>query len=219
MGVNLLDIYGNPYIGVLCRANEDTALVPFNVEEKERGVIERALGVKVRPMRVGGASIIGSLCVMNSKGALLPNFCAQEDIRALKGSLNVGILPSKHTACGNNILANDKAALINPEYDQKSRDLIADTLGVEVLEGTIAGLETVGSVAYVTNKGMLVHPKTTPEETETLSSLFKIPIKKTTANYGTPFIGACLIANSKGAVIGSLSTGIEIGNIEDSLYL
>lgn len=218
MGVSLLDIYGNPYIGVLCRANEDTALVPFNIDGKELDVIESALGVKARRMRIGGATVLGSLCVMNSKGALLPHFYAQEDISVLRG-INVGVLPSKHTACGNNILANDKAALISPEYDQKSRDIIADTLGVEVLEGTIAGLETVGSVAYVTNKGMLVHPKATPEETETLSALFKIPIKKTTANYGTPFIGACLVANSKGAVIGSLSTGIEIGNIEDSLYI
>ena len=219
MGVSLLDIYGNPYIGVLCRANEETAIVPFHIQEKERGVIETALGVKARPMLVGGASILGSLCVMNSKGALLPHFCSEEDVSALKGSLRVGVLPSKHTACGNNILANDRAALINPEYDTKSREIIRDILDVEVMEGTIAGLETVGSVAYVTSKGMLVHPKAMPEEIESLDSLFKIPIKKTTANYGTPFIGACLIANTKGAVIGSLSTGIEIGNIEESLYL
>jgi translation initiation factor 6 len=219
LGVSLLDIYGNPYLGVLCRANEDTALVPFNIDGKELGVIEGALGVKARRMRIGGAIVLGSLSVMNSKGALLPHFCAEEDIQALKGPLTIGVLPSKHTACGNNILANDKAALISPEYDEKSRVMIADVLGVEVQEGTIAGLETVGSVAYVTNKGMLVHPKTTQEEMDSLSALFKVPIKKTTANYGTPFIGACLIANSKGAVIGSLSTGIEIGNIEDSLYL
>jgi len=40
-----------------------------------------------------------------------------------------------------------------------------------------------------------------------------------TLNYGTPYLGACAIANSKGAVVGSSSTPIELGRIEDGLGL
>lgn len=168
---------------------------------------------------IGGANIIGSLCVMNSKGILLPNYGDKEDVKDLPDSLEVAVIPSKQTALGNNILANDKHALVHPDYDKRSLQMMEDTLGVEIMEGTIAGLETVGSVAYATNKGILVHPKATEDEIETLKEFFDLPVKKTTANYGTPFIGACLTANTKGAVAGSLTTGIELGNIEDGLDL
>jgi len=46
-----------------------------------------------------------------------------------------------------------------------------------------------------------------------------VPAKITTANYGTAQIGACLVANSKGAVFGTRTTPIEIDRIQDGLGL
>jgi translation initiation factor 6 len=217
LGVKKLDLEGNPYLGVLCSASEAIAICPVLTTKRDRQKISETLGVEVIPMSIQGASILGSLCALNSHGMMVPEFTLDQDIVEIRKNVNVGELPSKLTAAGNNILCNDKIALIHEELNRQSRRLIADVLDVEVVAGTIAGLETVGSVAYATNKGLLVHPKTTEDELETLSEAFRLPIKKTTANYGTPFIGACLIANSRGAVVGSLSTGIELGNIEDSL--
>jgi translation initiation factor 6 len=188
------------------------------IEEKDVDLISKTLGVEeIIPMSIHGASILGSLCAMNGHGIIVPNYTLEGDVKEIGEHMNVGEIPSKLTAAGNNILCNDKAAYLHAGFDKESKKIIADTLDVEILEGTVAGLETVGSVAYATNKGLLVHPKATEEEIETLKEFFGVPIKKTTANYGTPFIGACLIANSKGAVVGSLTTGIEMGNIEDSL--
>ena len=87
------------------------------------------------------------------------------------------------------------------------------------MKGTIAGLKTVGTAAIITNRGGLCHPKVKKDELEFLKSFFKIDITTGTANYGTPLIGACLIANSKGAVTGTTTTGIELGRIEDGLNL
>jgi translation initiation factor 6 len=90
---------------------------------------------------------------------------------------------------------------------------------VEARRGTVAGLETVGSACIVTSKGVICHPKTTESELKEISSLFKVPAVLATLNYGTPYLGACAVANSKGAFVGSRSTPIELGRLEDGLYL
>ena len=38
-----------------------------------------------------------------------------------------------------------------------------------------------------------------------------------TVNHGYPVIGSGLVANTKGAIIGKLTTGIEMGRIEEAL--
>ncbi|EQD75670.1 translation initiation factor IF-6 [mine drainage metagenome] len=95
--------------------------------------------------------------------------------------------------------------------------MISDALGVEVLRQTIGGIKTVGSASIVTNKGMLVNPETNDEEIDQLSKFFKVPVKAGTANYGSIFVGSCMIANSKGALVGWDTTPIEIGRIDDVL--
>jgi len=78
-------------------------------------------------------------------------------------------------------------------------------------------LNTVGMAAVATNKGVLCHPKVTDEEKEMLSSLFQVPLMIGTVNHGIPLIGSGLIANSFGFVVGSSTTGIEMGRIEEAL--
>ncbi|MFQ5910594.1 MAG: translation initiation factor eIF-6, partial [Thermoplasmata archaeon] len=81
------------------------------------------------------------------------------------------------------------------------------------------GLKTVGSVAVATNKGVVCHPKIRNEERKLLEDVLKVPVTIATANYGTTYVGACVVANSKGAVVGSTTTPIEIGRIEEGLVL
>ena len=42
---------------------------------------------------------------------------------------------------------------------------------------------------------------------------------KVTVNHGCKFISPGIIANSKGALVGNLTTPIEMGKIEDALVL
>ena len=90
-------------------------------------------------------------------------------------------------------------------------------LGVPAKKGTIASLGTVGMAAVVTNKGCLCHPKTTPEEVEQLEKVFDVDVMIGTVNHGFPMIGSGLVANSNGAIIGNMTTGIEMGRIEEAL--
>ena len=214
-----MDITGNPYIGIFCAVNENIALVPIDFEKKHINKLNEALQIEIVPISIAGSRLIGSLLALNSNGAIANNLMETNEILKLKEYIDVTILTDKLNAIGNNILANDHAAVVHNQFSKKSITEIEDALDVEVMKGTIAGSKTVGTAAIITNRGGICHPKVKKDELELLKSFFKIDITTGTANYGTPLIGACLIANSKGAVTGTTTTGIELGRIEDGLNL
>jgi translation initiation factor 6 len=147
------------------------------------------------------------------------NFTETGEILKLKKHIEVSILDDKLNAIGNNILANDHAALVHTQFSKKSVKMIEDGLDVEVMKGTVAGQKTVGTTGVITNTGGLCHPKVIDDELKNMREFFKTEIITGTANYGTPLIGACLIANSKGVVTGTTTTGIELGRIEEGFNL
>jgi len=75
----------------------------------------------------------------------------------------------------------------------------------------------VGMAAVVTNKGCLCHPKVTDDEKAVLQDVFDVEVMIGTVNHGFPMIGSGLVANTKGAIIGDQTTGIEMGRIEEAL--
>lgn len=215
-----VDVNGSPYVGVFARANDSIALVPPAVPELLQKQIAEALGVTVRPISMGGSNIIGSVVAMNSRGAVVADFADEDEIRVLeKLGLKVGRVAGKFNAAGNNVLANDHGAFLNPDLSKQAEKSISDVLGVPTERGTLAGLKTVGSAACVTQKGVLCHPKTSDEELDLLEKLFKVEADIGTVNHGAPFIGAGLVANSKGAIVGMLTTGPELNRIENALNL
>ncbi len=94
---------------------------------------------------------------------------------------------------------------------------IADTLGVEVVRGEIAGLPYVGSLATATNKGVLAHPMLREEEEKVLADVLKVPVDVGTINCGVPYVSTGLIGNDWGAVAGSVTTGPEMFIIGQAL--
>jgi len=65
--------------------------------------------------------------------------------------------------------------------------------------------------------GCLVHPGTTQDKMEWLEEILKVSVDHSTANKGVGYLGGCMIANSKGVVVGDFSTGPELGRIDDVL--
>ncbi|MGC8584837.1 MAG: translation initiation factor IF-6 [Thermoplasmata archaeon] len=212
-------IRGSPYIGVYAKANENIALLPKDCDENSINDIKRSLGVETYLTYIGGSPIIGSLTVINSHGIILPDFSDLEDVEFLKNDYNILFLEDKLNAIGNDILANDKAALVHEGFSDESLKLIGDILDVEVLKGKIGGIPTVGSVALVTKNALLVNPQVDDDELKYLSSVFGVPAYIVTANFGSIFIGASMIANSKGAYVGSNSTVVEVSRIEEALNI
>ncbi len=217
--LRLAQVFGSPYLGVYCAANDHIAIVPEVPEGSFIEDVKEVLQVEVVRTYVAGSTLVGALVAMNSHGVIVTNFAEKHELAKLPGDMRVGVMEEKLNAAGNNIVANDKGAFVHPAASRYSMKIIEDVLGVEVLKGTIGGADTVGSVALATSKGAVCHPRTSEEELKTLSSLFGVPCSAATLNYGTPYVGACAVANSKGACVGSTTTPIEMGRLEDGLGL
>lgn len=216
--LSLCDFNENPNLGVFCRANDDLAFIRKGLSNKVKNKIISVLEVDLIELSIADATIIGSLLVINSKGAVVTDFVDMDAIKIIEDQgLEVCIIRDKINAAGNDILVNDKGALVHPDLQDGSINNIKDTLKVPVYQGTIGSLKTVGMAAVVTNKGLLCHPKVSDEEKEVLEKVFDVNVMIGTINHGSPVIGSGLVANTKGAIIGNLTTGIEMGRIEEAL--
>ncbi len=213
--IKKISINGSPFVGVYASCNNSIAVLP-NIEINE-DIFKKTLNVETFKTTLGGSPLIGSLMVMNSKGAVVTNFASDEDVSFLFDRINVFFVEDKINAIGNDILANDKAALVHVDFDKETIKYIEDALDVEVVKGEIGGIKTVGSAAVVTNKGMLVHPNVKDEEIEFLKNLFGVPVYISTANYGSLYVGASIVANDYGAMVGDKTSNVEVDRIENAL--
>jgi len=216
--LKLLDINGSPYVGVFCRATENVVVLPPFIQGDV--VEEFASALQVEPVRVtiGGSPINGSLMAANSHGAVVVDFIEKEELDILEKHFgNVLVIDDVYNAAGNIILCNDSRGLVHPGVSKETVSAVEDALHIELRRSRIAGIENVGSVAVATDRGVLCHPKTSERELSELKEFFGIEVGIGTVNYGTSFIGSGVVANTKGAVIGNASTGIEMGRVEWTL--
>lgn len=215
-----LDFNSNPYLGVFCRANNRLALIDPSVSAKEKELIADILRVQVVDLTVGGGTIAGSLLAANSHGAVVTDFVTEEETAMLEELFDrVLVIRDRFNAAGNNILANDHGALVHPMLKDETIKDIKGVLDVEVERGTIADMQTVGMAAVATNRGVLCHPRVRDEEKQQVERLLGVEANIGTVNHGVPYVGAGMVANDHGAVMGSPTTGIEMGRVEDALHL
>jgi len=210
---------GTPNIGVHASVNEGLALVAANSAPGFVRDIETILGVETILTTVSGSFVIGSLVRMNSNGAVVSGMIETAELERIKERISVTVLPDKVNAAGNNILANDKGAIINPELSKGMEKRISDALGTEVVRSSVGGYNTVGSACVASNKGCLCCVSATEEDIALIRDVLKVEAKKGSVNHGSRHVGAGILCNSKGALVGDETTPIEMGKIEDGLVL
>lgn len=172
---------------------------------------------------IGGNRFVGRTTVGNRRGLLVPNTTTDMELQHLRNSLPDAVvvqrIEERLSALGNIIAANDHVALIHPDTDRESEDVIADVLGVEVFRQTVGGQALVGSYSKFTNQGGMVHPMTSVEDIEELSSLLQVPLVAGTVNRGSNVLGGGMVVNDWTAFCGLDTTATEIAVIESIFKL
>ena len=214
------DFHENPNVGVFCRANDTIAFLRKGLSKKIKIKLAETLDVELFELTIADANIIGSLLVCNSQGVIATDLIDESNKKLITDcGFTLCVIDDIYNAVGNDILVNDSGGLIHPDFDDRIVSEMEDVLGVSLTKGTIGGLKTVGMAAVVTKNGLLCHPKVSEKEKKVLESVFQVPVMIGTVNHGVPLIGSGLIANTKGFVVGSRTTGIEMGRIEEALKL
>jgi translation initiation factor 6 len=113
------------------------------------------------------------------------------------------------------ILANDYVAAIHPDMAIDVVEEIGSFLSVPVVRLSLGGIKTIGMAGCATNTGILVHPRANETEIAALERVVDLPIGIGSVNMGSGLIGTGLLANSKGYVAGSFTSGFELGRIEE----
>merc|ERR1712001_617437 len=172
---------------------------------------------------VAGCRIIGRMTVGNRHGLLVPNSTTDQELQQIRNSLPDSVriqrVEERLSALGNVIACNDYVALVHPDLDRETEDILADVLKVEVFRQTVADNVLVGSYCALSNQGGLVHPRTSVADQDELSSLLQVPLVAGTVNRGSEVVGAGMVVNDWTAFCGQDTTSTEISVLESVFKL
>lgn len=223
MTIELTTIFGNPNIGVYIYANNRLALLPYDAPEKLEKQVHEVLGVDVYRASIAGSRLLGVFIAGNDNGIVLPRVAKDEEIELMRRiakqeGINVVVLEEvRETGLGNLVLTNNKGCMISRILSEEVGK-ISEALGLDCTNGLIAGSPLIGSLAVVTNNGLALPPLVSEEEIKELSEIFRVPADVVTVNRGRFFLRAGLVANDRGALVGEETTGIELMQLQRTLF-
>ena len=212
MAIYQSSLVGSASIGVYSLTTDRMVIIPKWVPPGKAGRFAEWLKAELIHTTIGGSVLVGALACANSNGILLPHFVRDREVKVIRSCFTgtLTVMDTRRTAYGNIVLANDHGAIVDPRLKTPQIREVSDTLDVEVVQGEIAGLPYVGSLAVATNRGVLAHPFVRDSEEKLLEETLKVPVDVGTINCGIPYVGTGLIGNSYAAVSGLLTTGPEM---------
>ncbi|KAI0989711.1 hypothetical protein GJ496_005186 [Pomphorhynchus laevis] len=212
---------GSNDIGVFCRLTNTYCLCGLGASQAFYSSLQWMLGDSMPIARcfIGGCRVVGRLCVGNKHGLLVPESTGDQELQhltnALPDEVKIQRIEERLSALGNVIACNDHVALVHPDLDKKTEEILQDTLNVEVFRGMVADNVLVGTYCVFTNQGGVVHPRTSVEQLDELATLLQVPLVAATVNRGSNVLGAGLTCNDWFGLCGFDTTSFEIDVINN----
>lgn len=216
---------GNNEIGVFAKLTNSYCLVAIGGSENFYSIFEGELSesIPVVHTAIAGCRIIGRMVAGNRHGLLVPSTTTDQELQHVRNSLpdkvKIQRVEERLSALGNVVACNDYVALVHPDLDRETEEILADVLNVEVFRQTLAKNVLVGTYCALSNQGGLVHPKTPVSDLDELSSLLQVPLVAGTVNRGSDVIGGGLVVNDWAAFCGMDTTSTELSVIESVFKL
>ena len=123
--------------------------------------------------------------------------------------------------------ANDELLIAAPDVPKSAIRHIGGALETSPIVTSVGHSTVVGSLLALNSKGILASPFIEEAELDAIGdAVYPLPHRLSAVgnnvlcnDYGAAQVGACMVANSHGAVVGSRTTPIELGRIEEGLGL
>ncbi len=210
-------VRGSQYIGVFALVTEDIGVFPVGTHKAETERLEELLGIRMVKTNIASSPLTGVFAAALGSRIALPESAEKSEVKTLREHGVEVMKVNGHVALGNLLAVNSKGGIASRLLERKTVDEISEFLGVGLAQMQVAGTELPGACIVATEKGFLVHPEADAETFNRLKKTFKAHGAATTANYGDPFIGNDILANSLGAIVGMQTSGHEIIRIDDGL--
>ncbi len=219
-------VFGRSLIGVYLTANNTYVLYPPTLLKPILKKYKNIFKEPFYPITIHSSNLLGIYTASNKFGIIVPHIIKDDEYEKLKeifkdvnNTPQIGVLKSIDNAYGNLILCNDKGAIISSLL-KDFREEIEDTLSVETVIFEFANSYLPGSISLANNNGCLVHPLSTDDEIEFISSILKVDeADVSTINRGIPYLSSGAIVNDKSGIFGINSTGPELMRITSVLQL
>ncbi|HKZ41031.1 MAG TPA: translation initiation factor IF-6 [Candidatus Hodarchaeales archaeon] len=224
MSLELVSIQGGPNIGLWMIATDNYAFLPDGLTGSFYKIAERVLHVPLIEITTD-SRILGALVCANDNGVVVSHIISDSSLQNFREkfpNLRIERVEAGYFAMGNIMITNNRKTLVSPIIGKTEQKSIADALDTETLVTRVAESDLIGSLIRITERGGVISPIAQDEdEINDLSKiLFSAPgkLETSTVNRGFQFPAGGIIANSKGALLGNLSTGIEIIKISEALF-
>ena len=139
--INTFNFKGDPNVGLYCLSTNSYIIVGEDVSSEKKKILESTLKVPVIHTKIYGTPFAGIFCAGNSKNLLVPDIIFDNEFetltKKLKGIAKVTKFKTNKTALGNNILCNDKNAIISEEYTDAEKKFIEKNLLVKSIKSNI----------------------------------------------------------------------------------
>lgn len=209
-----LNFEGRPEIGAYIRMTNKYILVGRSQTPNAINFLKENFSIPVIETTINTINTVGSLCVGNSHGLVLPDTCTDQELQHIRNSLPSSIkvvrIYERLNALGNIIICNDYGCLIHPEVDESNIKILEETLNVPIFKHMVGIEPLVGAFAVLSNQGMLIHPNVTEPEMKELSEMLKVQVIAGTVNSGSQVVGCGMAVNDHACITGMRCTNVEI---------
>lgn len=207
--ITYLTAYGSGLLGLFLRQAGGTIYYhdPFMRENELLETCEKT-NLKKAPLKLD-SNLIGMFHAGNKNGIVQAVNSKSEETT---------YLDTKFTCLGNLILVNDKGALVAPAL-KKHKSELTKILGVPCKFGTIAGLQTVGSLGLTNNHGAVGHPDMTDKEMEVIKIALKVENVGPATIGKSGFVGASALVSDDSLILSPAAITPEMAQIANILKI